>query len=612
LTVDAPEPLADPDELESGSGAAEQADADQIAAQQAGEIFFHLLKGLKNIGIYRHNHGRYGEYLEPAFVALTDFLKEWHNLPLKLGPYTLEYNKQVIYEEHSKENLSYRFYRDGMRFLIFREGIELEELLRFVLLTIEGQEDNSNQHEDMITRLWKESFQFIEYVVVEGFAFGELSQDQVEIEVEKIVGYLRNQLAANSDDITRFARLNLEDLELELNDVEQVRGNIISGRPASSDDKQWVQDELYNEEKNRLFAKMVLILFQILERDCASQDFEMISESFSQVLDTLILSEDVRGSVAVLQRLDQMQGKEGLDSVQKEFVAKIRLNFSQRMAEPQRLQAVVQYMTLAQVPDEQAVKAYMQVISPTELPVLTEMLEQLERIEAREILIDVLAEHGKHHTSIFAERLDNKASNVVKDMLAIIDKINPSDKLSLYANCLDHPNIMIRLEGLKVLAQSRSEAAIRHLEHAAKDEDIQMRLAAYRALAQRHPKRSTPMLKTRMRSDNFASLDRREQLAIAMALGETRTPDALKFFASLFGRKGNLFSRAKNNDVKLMAVKGLLAMKNLDAFKVLSAEIQNRGHSKEVLEELHRAAIRLKSELTGQPTGPNQTNGPAN
>jgi hypothetical protein len=184
-------------------------------------------------------------------------------------------------------------------------------------------------------------------------------------------------------------------------------------------------------------------------------------------------------------------------------------------------------------------------------------------------------------------------------MLAIIDIIDPPDKLDLYANCLEHPNIMIRLEGLKILAHSGSEAAIRHLERAARDEDIQMRLAAYRALAQRHPARSIPMLKTRMRSDSFSGLDRREQIAISMALGETKSVDALRFFKSMLARKGSFFSRSKQNELKLIVIKGLVAMRTVESFNLLSAEIQNRNHAKDVLEELHRAAVRLRSELSG-------------
>ena len=576
--------------------------AERRVAEQAAHIFGLILKGLKNIGIYRHAESRYTEYLEPAYRGLTEFLNEHGNLPLKLGPYTLQYKEHVIYEEQSKENLTYRFYRDGMRFLVFREGLSAEELLRFVLLAIQNQSEAQLSQEDMITRLWKESFQCIEYVVVEGFEFGELSQNEVEVEVEKIVGYLRQQLAANSDDITRFAILSVEDLELELNDIEQVRGGIISGRPAGDEDKAWIQNELYTEEKKRLFAKMVLILFQILERDCTAADYETMAEAFAQVLDTLILSEDVRGSVAVLHRFDQIAGKPTLTVDHAQLVHRIRDNFSKRMAEPQRLQAVCQYILLAKNLDELAVKAYLSVLTPESIPAMLELLEGMERVDGRKIMIDVLAELGRDHPSLFTERLDSKASNVVKDMLAIIDIIDPPDKINLYATCLEHPNIMIRLEGLKVIAKTEGDIAVKHLEVAMRDEDMQMRLAAYRALAQRHPQRAAAILKALMSSDTFGGRDRREQIAISMALGETRGPEALGYFQAVLQTKGSLFARGKQNELKQMAIKGLLTMKNVDAFKVLAAEVQNpKAHSKEMLEVLHQAALRLKSELTGQP-----------
>ena len=593
----------DPAQHSEPEGPVDEDDAvEAAAAEQASHIFGLILKALKNIGIYRHAESRYGEYLEPAYRALVQFLNEEGNLPLKLGPYTLEYKNRVIYEEQSKENLTYKFYRDGMRFLVFREGLTQEELLRFVLLAIANQSEAALSQEDMITRLWKESFQSIEYVVVEGFEFGEMDQDEVEVEVEKIVGYLRQQLAANSEDITRFAVLSVEDLALELNDIEQVRGGIISGRPASDDDKSWVQEELYTEEKKRLFAKMVLILFQILERDSTANDYETMAEAFAQVLDTLILSEDVRGSVAVLHRFDQIAAKPTMTTEHAQLVQRIRDNFAKRMAEPQRLQAVCQYILLAKNLDELAVKAYLSVLTAEALPTMLELLESMERPEGRQILIEVLAELGQNHASVFTERLNNKASNVVKDMLAIIDIINPPNKVDLYATCLEHPNIMIRLEGLKVIAKTEGDIAVKHLEVAMRDEDMQMRLAAYRALAQRHPDRASAILKALMSSDTYGGRDRREQLAIAMALGETRSRDAQIYFQHVLQTKGSLFTRGKQNELKTMAIKGLLTMKTVDAFKVLAAEVQNpKAHSKDMLAELHKAALRLKSELTGQP-----------
>jgi HEAT repeat protein len=578
----------------------EEGDPEQIAAhaQQAATAFALLLKGIKNINIYRHAQARYTEYLDPAHKAITAFLDEHEVLPLKLSPYTLEYKKHVIYEEQSKENLTYKFYRDGMRFLMFRLGLPIEELLRFVLLVMENYSESALFQEDSITRLWKEDFGHIEYVVMEGFGFGDVTEEEVEIEVEKIVGYLRKQLSANTKDITRFARLSADDLELELNDIDQVRGGIISGRTATEKDQAWVQDEMYTEEKKRLFAKMVLILFQILEFEATTNDFEMICDSFVQVLDTLLLTEDVRGCVALLHRFDKVANNPANEG-RKDLILRIRDTFLRKMVEPQRLDAVGSYITLSKKLDDDAVRQYLSVCSEDELIPLTDMLATMERQEGRKLLIDVLVEIGKDHAEVFGRRLDHNSSNVVKDMLNIILRIDPPEKLKMFAKCLEHPNIAIRIEGLKILAKSPEDQALRYIELAMQDEDIQLRLGSYRALATRNATRAAAVLMKLMNSEGYADRDQREKVAIATALGETRTKEALAFFSSIFETKSTIFTRGKHNDVKMMAIIGLIAIKSVDAFKILAREVQNRNNTKEVMEAAHKAAIRVKTELQG-------------
>ncbi|MEQ9503446.1 MAG: HEAT repeat domain-containing protein [Deltaproteobacteria bacterium] len=584
------------DALHEGAPGDAGLDEEEQAARQAADVFFLLLKGIKNINIYRHAETRFAEYLEPAHQALTTFLEAHDILPLKLTPYTLEFKKHVIYQDEDRENLTYRFYKDGMRYLMFRKGMPPEELLRFVMLATERRSDAALFQEDMITRLWKEQFEFIEYVVVEGFGFGDLSEEEVEIEVEKIVAYLRKQLSANSDDITRFARLSAEDLELELTDVDQMRGGIISGRTATDGDRAQVQEELFQEAKKRLFAKMVLILFQILELECDVDDYEMMLEAFTQVLDTLLVSEDVKGAVALLQRFEKI-AERPLPKGRIQLVTKMGGVFRRRMAEPHRLDSVGQYLMLNRDLDEGAVHAYLSVCGEEELLHLVEMLAGMERQDARAIMINVLAELGRSHVDVFARRLDHNSSNVVKDMLAIIHKINPDNKIQLISRCLDHPNIMIRLEGLKTLAKSKEDISLRYIEKAMRDEDIQMRVGAYRALATRAPKRAAPLFVKAMQADDFLQRDNRERIAIATALGETRSEVALDYLKSLFTQKGGLFSRGKANDMKSMAVIGLAAMKNVSAFKVLAAQVQNRDNPKEVMESAHKAALRLKQEI---------------
>ncbi len=575
--------------------AIEPADHEAAAALTSSAVAA-LLKGIKNIGIYRHAQDRYVEFLAPAHASFSEFFQAHGPLPLKLGPYSLEYKRQVVYEDEDNENLTYKFYRDGVRFLIFRPGLPVEELLRFVLLAMENFSESALRQEDLVTRLWKEDLQHIEHVVVEGFGFGDLSEEEVEIEVEKIVGYLRQQLAAKSADITRFARLSAEDLELELTDVEQVRGGIISGRTATDEDRAALQSDLLEEQRGRLFAKMVLIVFQVIEHESEPGDHDMLLETVTQVLDLLLVSEDVRGAVAVLQRFDKILDRP-MPEPRTDMVRRIRTALLARMLEQQRLAQVGQYMQLAKDIDRPAVRAYLALAGEDELIPLVDMLSAMERPAAREVLVEVLADVGRDHVEVFARRLDHNSSSVVKDMLAILHLIDPPEKVDLLARCLEHPNVMIRLEGLKALAKDDGPRSLDHLEKALGDSDIQMRLGALRALAFRDPKRASPRLVESMQSADFLGKDSREKTMVATALGETGTEEALHFLESLFSHKGTLFSRVRSAEMKHLAVVGLSAMRSLDAFRILAREVQNRQNPKDVAQACQKAALRLKDYL---------------
>ena len=47
----------------------------------------------------------------------------------------------------------------------------------------------------------------------------------------------------------------------------------------------------------------------------------------------------------------------------------------------------------------------------------------------------------------------------------------------------------------------------------------------------------------------------------------------------IFDAKSTIFSRGKANDLKLMAIVGLTALRSVEAFKVLAAQIQNRANT---------------------------------
>src|SRR4030095_5603242 len=97
--------------------------------------------------------------------------------------------------------LPYKFYRDGIRQLIFRPGLRLDELVAFTLIALSEPDRGA---EDVLAQLWRAGMEHLEYVMVEGFKMDEVSEQEVEVEVDKVVGYLYSRLKTGSDDYLRF------------------------------------------------------------------------------------------------------------------------------------------------------------------------------------------------------------------------------------------------------------------------------------------------------------------------------------------------------------------------------------------------------------------------
>src|SRR5208282_1721546 len=81
---------------------------------------FHLLKGIKQIGMYRHNETRYGEYLQKSHEAVRAYTQAFGPLVFKVEQQNFVLLDQQLFPEET--NLPFKFWRDGIRQFIFRDG----------------------------------------------------------------------------------------------------------------------------------------------------------------------------------------------------------------------------------------------------------------------------------------------------------------------------------------------------------------------------------------------------------------------------------------------------------------------------------------------------------
>ncbi len=573
----------------------------EAMAREATVVFDRLRRSLKQIALYRHNTDRYGEYLEPFTQGMLDLLNKYPMVSLKLDAMAYKIGPHFVFEDDSRENnIVYPLWQNGIRLLMFKQGVTAQELQRFYLICMAAGDAEKKNREDIITSLWKAELESIEYVVVEGFkALADEDLEEVEIEIEKVVAYLYRQLQSNSDDYLRFARISSEDLDLHLDAVDTMRGAVIQGVTSTPADRARVQGGLVREESRQL-GKLVTVLFQLLELDTGEENFEDVAEAFVQLLDALILQENFTAIDQIRARFPVSAAK-GASIHQKDIVERCADRFRSRMGESQRVQAIGQILNTGIVKDADGVRRYLQSLGVEAIIPLLEMLETLQLLPNRRLVCDVLADVGRGHLDTFASRLTHTSSNFVKDMVYVIDKINPPNKFVVFAAILEHPNAVLRLETLAVIGKNGTDDCFEYIAKAVRSHpDAQMRAQAARMLPNFAPERGASMLLEIIQGDPFDKMLDAEKKALFSALVQLRAPAVDAFIATVVEAKAGLFGKRKVDDLKFLVIAGHEGAPSIAAITLLNAmsEDAQKRHSKDVRESAKAALVNVKARLS--------------
>lgn len=574
-----PDPMQDPQNREK--------------VEAAREFGFQLLKGVKQIGMYRHNEAKFPEFLQKAHEALAQFHDRYGPLSLKVEGQNFTLLGQGVFSEDTP--LAFKFYREGIRQLLLRPGLPIEELVTFTHVALSEPERGADE---IIAQLWNASLEHVEYVVVEGFKMDEYSEEEVQVEVDQVVGYLYSRLKTDSADFVRFARLSGEDLEVRMEEVDQLRGAVITGVTASDELKAKIQKEIAEEEGQRLFPKLVSAVFQVVEGGV--EDAEFLSEMFVQLLDALLLQEDFATINQLLLKLKAMEHRAGTH----EGLARLRSTFVARMGEEQRLTRIGELLKSARPRSPADIQRYLQALDQQSVLTLLGVLETVEIPENRILLCDVLVPFAKTMPDPFVARLQAERPQTLRDMVYILEKANYPDRLKMYQQVLLHKNMAIRLEVLSIAARGRSGEARKLVETALADPVEQIRCHAYKLLPEFDRDKAYLELTRLLRDPSFEKRSTAEKQAIYAAIGITGTPGMLSLFQEQLAQKSSLFNKGRVQEDKLAAILVLQSACSIQAYRILQVVTEDKSQPLEILTAARRAMYVTRKALFGESAGP--------
>ncbi|MDF1563403.1 MAG: HEAT repeat domain-containing protein [Deltaproteobacteria bacterium] len=576
---------------------AESADEATLKAKTRAvhEAYSQIAKGIKNIGIYMHNTARHPEYLEPALEAIHRYGEAYGPMVVSVEASGFIFNKQHVFSEtFQNESIPYKFYREGVRRLIFRPTLTMPEFQAWIQICMANLNSADYLGKNALSLMWESQFEDIEYVVVDSFKIDDMEEDDVEIEVDKIVNYLYSRLKSDSKDYLRFARLSAEDLDREIDDVEQIRGAIISGQPCEDELAARLQTEIELDERERMLPKLVNIVFKVTESAGQQGDERAVREVFLQLLDAMLLQEDFS---SINQILTKFRAAER-DPTHGDFFHQTHEYFVGRMGDEERLRKIGEILNTSRPRNPKEVFRYLYVLDATVIPPLLDILDTIEIQENRVIICDALVAIGKETPEPFAARLNSERSQLVRDMMYIIDRIDAPNKIQMFGQALKNPNLAVRLEALGVIARSRTEECRALISERLDDDNAQMRIQAARLLPIYDQQKAYQALLKLVKSDEFQKRDLKERMQVYGALGATQQPGALSYFADLLKPKG-LFKKAQTEEQQL-AIAGLSQLASIPSFQLLQAEAERKGNAPEVITAAKRGMAAVRKELFGE------------
>jgi hypothetical protein len=215
----------------------------------------------------------------------------------------------------------------------------------------------------------------------------------------------------------------------------------------------------------------------------------------------------------------------------------------------------------------------------------------------RRLVCDVLAEVGRDHVPAFQLRLEG-SSNLVKDALYIIDKINPPNKFAIFATVLDHQNAVLRLETLTVIGRNETEECLQYvLKTLQSHADPAMRAQAARMLPNYPADRIAGPIVAAIQDEKFDKLTDAEQRALFDALVQVRGGPAEALVTEILDQKRGLFRRG-NDDSKLMLIQSLESHPSVVGINRLSAmQADHKRHSTAVNDRARAALETIRTRL---------------
>lgn len=495
----------------------------QMAAAAATELVQELVRVFKVRRLYGPGHPQRMEIETVAARRLASLLAEETAVELEIHETSLHAGGEVVYEQLAgPESLANILFREGLRQLVFHDGLTAEELGGFLDEVWLASQQRADDEFDLVARLWEQRFVHIRYLFVEALSDEDWRPPAEERLSESDLKSL--QVHLNEEDLSALDRpptVLLTDPTLYFLDDEDMAE---------------LQGGLDDEKGRALFVEVLTCVRELLMApvvDDISPAVEMVED-----IHTEYLRDQIYRRVIEIQEIfvPYLESKAATEVAREAFA---------RMKESALSEATLTKLgkrLLAGELDEAEAGRFVRAFGAGRLRALLTGLSEIKRVCQHPALAEAFSELARSDEGGLRGSLASDNPQEAVAAAFIVGLTGDSRHLEALGETLSSDDPEVRREALLALKGFGGGRALEFVSRAVNDGDPSVRLYALRHLVSHRYAPALPRVVERIaRQDAERSLT--EQRLLYEAYGALGGEEVVGELVSRFRRRKGLFRK---------------------------------------------------------------------
>ena len=536
-----------------------------LPASQVAELINGLIKALRAYHMYLPNNPIYQRATDNLRTAFSPVWAVLDELVLTVAETDFVWEEQVVYHQLTKsESVAWGLFKDGMRSLTIRRGAEEEELPRFLETINRARYLPADAGDDLLTLLWEQEFQFIQYHFVEFFGEGgglpEQTGSYPSGAQDPTASRQRHEQVAQEAPPRPKGVVDLEDFDSTLYFLDEREINYVAG-------------QLDQEYRRDVRSTALNVLFDLMETQGEPAIRAEIIGALEQLFPSFLNARDFRTAALVLRETKLIRARApGLLPEQAERLDSFLAKLSEPGIVSQLLQSLDEAPTLAG--DAEVAEVLRELRASALEPVLS-WIPNLSSTALRTVLEGVADRLAAANSQEVLRILRTPGSEALEAVIALCGRLSLHHTVPGLGETIAHQDPRIRLATVQTLGQLGTPAALALIDKAIEDPDRGVRLAAVRAAGTRGYKGALKRVEGVVLGRAVKDMDLTEKMAFFEAYGSIAGAAGLKALSGMLQPKG-LLKFKESSETRACAAIAIGRIRTPEAREVLKSAAEDK------------------------------------